>query len=532
MDFDILYRNYLIVNKKIISKRIYEELYNDLVITIPEYIGDETILKFIFENDNFIFLPRNYPIWKYLDLNSLKVYSDYTNGKDINIEQQSWVKYRDKVQENASQFLQNHDEGILSLPPGKGKTFIVIDSITKIKKKTMIVVDQIKLLNQWIEEFLKFTNLKREDIGIVREKKMELDKPVVIVSIQTIISKLKTDANNLINNFYKANFGLTVIDEVHTAIGPGALTKVCSVIFSKKLFGVSATAYRLNETDKILRYTLGSSEFKNLKYDLTPEIQIIQFDSGLPPKSKYFYNRGGKFNKMNYLKSLSKHSSKYFELIKNLVNLSYNNNRSLLILSDIISILDKIEETIFNQETLIKVENNKKSLEIMELMNKSKLYKQFHMYEKTKNDKSVAYEQSNSWYRFYNKEEDLEYMIDPETEEVFSIKRIFPNDIVGKFISGSDDNQKNKQFVLATFKMMNKGISVDHLDSLALVTPVGSPIVLEQSIGRILRLKEGKKTPMVYDLVPITDDIVITKLYQRRLKFYNKMGFKITHTKF
>lgn len=532
MNFDLLYRNYLIVNKNILSKKIYEELYNDLIINIPEYIGEEITLKFIFENDKFVFLPRNYPIWKYLDLNSLKVYSDYTNGENIDIEQQSWVKYRDDIQKKASIFLQTHDEGILSLPPGKGKTFIVIDSICKIKKKTMIVVDQIKLLNQWIEEIIKFTTLKKEDIGIVREDKMELDKPIVIVSIQTIISKLKTDADNLINNFYKANFGMTIIDEVHTAIGPGALTKVCSIIFSKKLFGVSATAYRLNETDKILGYTLGLDEFKNLQYDLIPEIQIIQFNSGLPSTSKYFYNRGGKFNKMNYLKSLNKHSLKYFELIKNIVNLSYNNNRSLLILSDIIAILDKIEEKIFNEETLVKIEDIEQSSKLIEVMNKSKKYKQMHMYEKIKENKSVVYEQSLEWYRFYNKEEDVEYMIDSQTKEVFSIKRSFPKDIVGKFISGSEDNEKNKQFVLATFKMMNKGISVDHLDSLILATPVGSPIVLEQSIGRILRLKEGKKKPIVYDLVPINDDIVITKLYERRLKFYGKMGFVVKTFKF
>jgi len=225
-------------------------------------------------------------------------------------------------------------------------------------------------------------------------------------------------------------------------------------------------------------------------------------------------------------------SSFGFDNHLNLRNLSYNNNRSLLILSDIIAILDKIEEKIFKEETLVKIEDIEQSSKLIEVMNKSKKYKQMHMYEKIKENKSVVYEQSLEWYRFYNKEEDVEYMIDSQTKEVFSIKRSFPKDIVGKFISGSEDNEKNKQFVLATFKMMNKGISVDHLDSLILATPVGSPIVLEQSIGRILRLKEGKKKPIVYDLVPINDDIVITKLYERRLKFYGKMGFAVKTFKF
>lgn len=532
MDFDILYRNYLVVRKNILPNTIYKQIHEDLNITIQEYAGEDTHLKFIFENDDYIFLPRNYPIWKYINMNTLRVYNDYTEGSDIDIFQPEWVKFRDKIQSDASQFLQNGHEGILSLPPGKGKTFIIINAISQMKKKTMIIVDQIKLLNQWIEEIVKFTNLDKDDIGIVREDKMELDKPIVMVSIQTIISKLKNEPNKIINKFYKANFGNTFIDEVHTAIGPGALTKVCAVIFSKKMFGASATAYRLDETDKILQYTLGPSEFKNLKYDLTPEIQVINFHSGIPKKSKYFYRRGYQFNKMNYLKSLNKHSDKYFELIKEVINVSYNNDRSLLILSDIIATLDIIQEKIFNKEDLIKIEDSEKSMQLVKEMENSKLYKQKHSYEKAKDKKSVTYIEGKEWHRFYNFKDENEYMIDTYTKEVFNIKRKYPKDIVGKFISGSDDSEKTKRFVLSTFKMMNKGISVDHLDSLALITPIGSSIVLEQSIGRILRLKEGKKQPIVYDLVPIDDDIVISKLYDKRFNFYSSMEFPIKTFRF
>ena len=48
------------------------------------------------------------------------------------------------------------------------KTVLSVYIATQLKIKTLIIVDNQNLMKQWIQSFLDFTNLKVEDIGIIR----------------------------------------------------------------------------------------------------------------------------------------------------------------------------------------------------------------------------------------------------------------------------------------------------------------------------------------------------------------------------
>ena len=80
--------------------------------------------------------------------------------------------------------------GILSAPCGSGKTAMAIKIAHIMGLSTLVLVNKEFLQRQWVGEFLKFTDLTKDDIGLVKQKKCQFEgKKVVIASIQSVISR-------------------------------------------------------------------------------------------------------------------------------------------------------------------------------------------------------------------------------------------------------------------------------------------------------------------------------------------------------
>jgi len=54
--------------------------------------------------------------------------------------------------------------------------------------------------------------------------------------------------------------------------------------------------------------------------------------------------------------------------------------------------------------------------------------------------------------------------------------------------------------IVATFNFLAKGFDNDKMDTILFATPFGAPNTIQQAVGRILRIREGKKHPEVYDV--------------------------------
>ena len=59
--------------------------------------------------------------------------------------------------------------------------------------------------------------------------------------------------------------------------------------------------------------------------------------------------------------------------------------------------------------------------------------------------------------------------------------------------------------------------------------------IVVQAIGRVLRLFDGKKQAIIFDLVDVFDskehNNILYKHYQERQKFYKKRDYPLTETK-
>lgn len=102
----------------------------------------------------------------------------------------------------------------------------------------------------------------------------------------------------------------------------------------------------------------------------------------------------------------------------------------------------------------------------------------------------------------------------------------------GRYIGGSDSGKKRearlrtqakKRILLATYKMIAEGTDIPDLDTAVLADPMAD---VRQSVGRILRELEGKKKPVVFDLVD--RDLKLFRSYAKaRAKWYKAAGADI-----
>jgi superfamily II DNA or RNA helicase len=101
-----------------------------------------------------------------------------------------------------------------------------------------------------------------------------------------------------------------------------------------------------------------------------------------------------------------------------------------------------------------------------------------------------------------------------------------PGEDIGYYIGGltktARDANKMKKVILATFKMCSEGTNVPEWDTCVLCTPRAD---VTQPIGRILREFDGKRQPLILDLVDY--DSIFQNFYVSRQKQYLSIGATI-----
>lgn len=83
-----------------------------------------------------------------------------------------------------------------------------------------------------------------------------------------------------------------------------------------------------------------------------------------------------------------------------------------------------------------------------------------------------------------------------------------------------------ERVILATGRYIGEGFDDPRLDTLFLAMPISWRGTLQQYVGRLHRFHAGKRLVQVYDYVDVRVPILV-KMYQRRLKGYEAMGYSI-----
>ena len=167
------------------------------------------------ESKNKIYVPRFYGIKHYGSPNEIKI----SDGKNINLIFNGNLRdYQKPIVNKFLKYAKINGCGLLEIHTGGGKTVLALNILSKLKKKTLIIVHKEFLLRQWVERIEQF--LPNAKVGKIQGKIIDIEgKDIVIGMLQSLSMK---DYDPKIFN----DFGFTIFDESATMERKDGLTYV------------------------------------------------------------------------------------------------------------------------------------------------------------------------------------------------------------------------------------------------------------------------------------------------------------------
>lgn len=164
--------------------------------------------------------------------------------------------------------------GLLELPCAFGKTVLSLSIISRVAKKTLVIVNKEFLLNQWLERIGQFLPTAR--VGRIQGPEIDIENKDIVIGMLQSISMKDYDAKVF------ESFGLTIIDEVHH-ISSEVFSRALFKIVSKYMLGLSATMDRKDGTTYVFKQFLGEVVFKgDREEEHNVEVRAIEYVSDDP----------------------------------------------------------------------------------------------------------------------------------------------------------------------------------------------------------------------------------------------------------
>lgn len=219
--------------------------------------------------------------------------------------------------------------GILSLQTGGGKTFCALFVLSKLKVKTLIIVNKVALLKQWESEIK--TCLPSANVGIIQgQKNIQVQDADIVISMLQSLAKIDYPPSLF------QDFGCVCIDETHNVSSP-IFSKVLMKICCKYTIGLSATPNRSDGCEYIFKWFLGDIVYKsNLeRKGLHPIVNMVKIQTNeykeVAIENKVTGQKQIQFTSMlSDLVCLTKRNKLIIAFIKQ----SILENRKILVLSD------------------------------------------------------------------------------------------------------------------------------------------------------------------------------------------------------
>jgi len=233
-------------------------------------------------------------------------------GDDIDLEFSGELREKQKpVVNDFLKHVSKHHCGLLDLYCGYGKTCLALYIITKLHKKTIIIVHKEFLMNQWIERIKQF--IPNAKIGKIQGQIIDIeDKDIVICMLQSIAMK-----DYPLSLFQ--DFGFTIIDECHH-ISAEVFSNALFKIVTKYMLGLSATMTRKDGLTKVFKQFLGKVVVKKKREGTdNVEVRAINYCVDDPDFNEVITNFNGKTHYALMLKKLCEYEPRRI-FVTNIIN--------------------------------------------------------------------------------------------------------------------------------------------------------------------------------------------------------------------
>lgn len=168
-----------------------------------------------------IYIPRYYGIKVYgpPDESRIKDGDDVSDALVFNGDMRDYqIAIVDKYVSAATKSPELGGGGLLDVDPGKGKTVMALNIISRLRKKTLVIVHKSFLLNQWIERITQF--LPNARVGTIQGPVMDIENKDIVIGMLQSLSMKEYPKSTF------DSFGLSVYDEcfpyytlIHTSRG-------------------------------------------------------------------------------------------------------------------------------------------------------------------------------------------------------------------------------------------------------------------------------------------------------------------------
>jgi len=335
-------RSGILISKEYEHRKFYIKIKEFLERNTKQYNSTTYILnKFYIESERFLLIPRNFPLQQFIF--DYEIEDIRHEGQPIDINHH--IQLRSDTQINAVNYLMNNESGILQLAPGVGKTVITIYMIATRKLKTLVVAHRDSLVDQWIDRFLGFTDLKKEDIVRLSSStfKEDLKKSIIVSTTQTFTSLLRKQREEFLIALNEANVGIFVADEVHTSVGAPTFSECSIHMPSKYTYGLSATPYRSDGNEDVIKFHLGEIfSDSDTSGTLPAFVKVILIDYNIDtPKRHYYMHFNGDFQRSRYL-NMIRTSSPFIATVKGILERLLKEDRHTICIVERIKLIDEL----------------------------------------------------------------------------------------------------------------------------------------------------------------------------------------------
>lgn len=309
------------ITKELRAKPLQDEKYifNGKDLSFPVYI----------ETKNKFYLPKFYGISRYGKPN--KEMANY-NGVDWdNPIGFTGTLYENQI-EPANKLIdacKKNGGGILSLGTGHGKTITTLYVLSQLKGKTLIIVNKIPLMKQWINEINQF--LPEARVGMIQgQKNVDINNKDIIVAMLQSLARIDYPDEMF------SDIRVVTIDEIHNTSSQ-MFSNVYKKLCSKWSIGLSATPQRADGCEYVFKWHIGEIIYKSKteRSGLEPIIRHLKIDSKEYKEISTVNKLTGKHqiqftSMLSELVEMESRNKLIIELIKSLVK----ENRKILVLSD------------------------------------------------------------------------------------------------------------------------------------------------------------------------------------------------------